>query len=303
MRTGGAGGVTSFGDFVTSLFANPFEALAGGMFLPVIVFALLFGIAARCVADSQSDSKEHPMEQMLELCRSVLKACFKIIDWVLEYFPIGIFALTAVNFARYGTDLFGPYVRIIGCVVAGVVLMILVIYPILILIFARKNPYVILWKFREPILTAFLTRSSSATLPVSFRTADHVLHIKRELSSFSLPLGATINMDGVCVHLPVFAILAANMFDIKMTFATLLMLVISITFAAVGAGGIPGGSVFLLFMVLAGLNLNPAQTATIIALALGINPLLDMFETACNVAGDNVGTYVVGKKLNMIDEK
>ena len=302
MRTGGAGGVTSFGDFVTSLFANPFEALAGGMFLPVIVFALLFGIAARCVADSQSDSKEHPMEQMLELCRSVLKACFKIIDWVLEYFPIGIFALTAVNFARYGTDLFGPYVRIIGCVVTGVVLMILVIYPILIFLFTRKNPYVVLWKCREPILTAFLTRSSSATLPVSFRTADHVLHIKRELSSFSLPLGATINMDGVCVHLPVFAILAANMFDIKMTFATLLMLVISITFAAVGAGGIPGGSVFLLFMVLANMGLTDAQTMLIAALALGINPVLDMFETACNVAGDNVCNYIIAKRNNMLKD-
>lgn len=302
MRTGGAGGVTSFGDFVTSLFANPFEALAGGMFLPVIVFALLFGIAARCVADSQSDSKEHPMEQMLELCRSVLKACFKIIDWVLEYFPIGIFALTAVNFARYGTDLFGPYVRIIGCVVTGVVLMILIIYPILIFLFTRKNPYVVLWKCREPILTAFLTRSSSATLPVSFRTADHVLGVKRELSSFSLPLGATINMDGVCVHLPVFAILAANMFDIKLTFATLLMLVISITFAAVGAGGIPGGSVFLLFMVLANMGLNDAQTMLIAALALGINPVLDMFETACNVAGDNVCNYIIAKRNNMLKD-
>ena len=302
MRTGGAGGVTSLGDFITSLFANPFEALAGGMFLPVIVFALLFGIAARCVVDAQSDSKEHPMEQMLELCRSVLKACFKIIDWVLEYFPIGIFALTTVNFARYGTDLFGPYVRIIGCVVTGVVLMILVIYPILIFLFTRKNPYVVLWKCREPILTAFLTRSSSATLPVSFRTADHVLHIKRELSSFSLPLGATINMDGVCVHLPVFAILAANMFDIKMTFATLLMLVISITFAAVGAGGIPGGSVFLLFMVLANMGLTDAQTMLIAALALGINPVLDMFETACNVAGDNVCNYIIAKRNNMLNE-
>ena len=302
MRTGGAGGVTSFGDFVTSLFANPFEALAGGMFLPVIVFALLFGIAARCVADAESDNKVHPVEQMLDLCRSVLKACFKIIDWVLEYFPVGIFALTTVNFARYGTDLFGPYVRIIGCVVTGVVLMILVIYPILIFLFTRKNPYVILWKCREPILTAFLTRSSSATLPVSFRTADQVLGVKRELSSFSLPLGATINMDGVCVHLPVFAILAANMFDIKMTFATLLMLVISITFAAVGAGGIPGGSVFLLFMVLANMGLNDAQTMLIAALALGINPVLDMFETACNVAGDNVCNYIIAKRNNMLKD-
>lgn len=301
MRTGGAG-VASLGDFITGLFANPFEALANSMFLPVIVFALLFGIAARCVADAECDSKEHPTENMLELFRSILKACFKIIDWILEYFPIGIFALTAVNFARYGTDLFGPYMRIIGCVVTGVMLMLLVIYPLLIFLFTRQNPYKVLWLCREPILTAFLTRSSSATLPVSLRTAEHVLHIKRELCSFSLPLGATINMDGVCVHLPVFAILAANMFNIEMTTYSLLVLVISITFAAVGAGGIPGGSVFLLFMVLANMGLNDAQTMLIAALALGINPVLDMFETACNVAGDNVCSYIIGKRNNMMNE-
>ena len=77
----------------------------------------------------------------------------------------------------------------------------------------------------------------------------------------------------------------------------------SVVFASVGAGGVPGGSIFLLFLVLDAINLTAPQTATIVALALGINPLLDMFETACNVAGDNVGTYVVGKKLNMIDKK
>ena len=80
------------------------------------------------------------------------------------------------------------------------------------------------------------------------------------------------------------------------------MLVICVVFASVGAGGVPGGSIFLLFLVLDSLNLTPGQTSTIIALALGINPLLDMFETACNVAGDNIGTYVLGKKMNMIEK-
>ena len=88
-----------------------------------------------------------------------------------------------------------------------------------------------------------------------------------------------------------------------MTAGQIIFMVVSVVFASIGTGGVPGGSIFLLFMVLANLNLSPAQTSTIIALALGINPLLDMFETACNVAGDNVGTYVVGKKLNMIDKK
>jgi Na+/H+-dicarboxylate symporter len=108
-------------------------------------------------------------------------------------------------------------------------------------------------------------------------------------------------MDGVCIHLPVFAVLAANLFGFEMSMNQVLLMVLGVVFASIGAGGIPGGSVFLLFLVLSGFNLTQEQTSIIVALALGINPLLDMFETACNVAGDNIGTYVVGRKMNMIE--
>ena len=148
---------------------------------------------------------------------------------------------------------------------------------------------------REPLLTAFGTRSSAATLPVSFRAAD-ALGVDRSLSSFSLPVGATVNMDGVCVHLPVFVMLAANMFGRSLGAVDLAMLCVSIVFASIGAGGIPGGSVFLLFMVLENMGLPPDQVAVVVALCLGINPVLDMFETACNVAGDNVCTYIVHRR-------
>ena len=235
------------------------------------------------------------------MIKAILNACFRIIDWILEYFPIGVFALTTVNFAKYGTDLFGPYIRIIAGVGFGVLLMLIVIYPLLIYVCTRVNPYKILWKIREPVLTAFITRSSAATLPVSFQVATKEFRIKNELSSFSLPLGATINMDGVCIHLPIFAILAANIFDLPLTSLTLFGLVVSIVFASVGAGGIPGGSVFLLFMVLGNMGLDESQTMLVAALALGINPILDMLETACNVAGDNVCNYIIAKRNNMFE--
>ena len=180
--------------------------------------------------------------------------------------------------------------------------MLLICYPLFILIFCGVNPYPILWKLREPILTAFVTRSSAATLPVSLRTSLDKLTVRRELSSFTLSLGATVNMDGVCIHLPVFAVLAANMFGIEMSIAQILLMVLCVVFASIGAGGVPGGSIFLLFMVLANLNLTAEQTGIIVALALGINPIVDMFETACNVAGDNIGTYVVGNRLKMINK-
>ena len=170
------------------------------------------------------------------------------------------------------------------------------------LLLCRENPYCVLNKIKEAVITAFLTRSSAATLPISFRIAKEKLHVKEQLSSFALPLGATINMDGVCIHLPVFAILAANIFGIQIGVSQLAVLLISVVFASVGAGGIPGGSVFLLFMVLANLGLNDSEIAMIVALAIGINPLLDMFETACNVTGDNVCNYIVGKRGGMLEK-
>ena len=301
LRSAGAGG-GSVSSFVNGLFVNPFEALASGNFLPVIVFAMIFGIAARTVIDhEQQAGGRHPVEQLIEMFDAALKVCFKIIDWIIEYFPIGVLALTTANFALYGVELFGPYMRIALCVVTGVLLMIFVIYPLLVALICRENPYRFLWEIRSPIVTAFLTRSSAAALPVSMRTAEE-LKIRKELSSFALPLGATINMDGVCIHLPVFAILAANISGIDLSVTKLAVLVVSVVSASVGAGGIPGGSVFLLFMVLANMGLDDAQTAMIVALAIGINPLLDMFETACNVTGDNVCNYIVARKGGMIDD-
>ncbi len=298
-----AGG-SAVSQFIDGLFMNPFQSLAEGKFLPIIVFAILFGLAARTVQDElteQNSPLADGVRRMLELFQAALQASFRLIDWIMEYFPIGVLALTTVNFGLYGASLFGPYLRIALCVITGVVLMTLVIYPVLILLFCRENPFPLLNKIKEPIITAFLTRSSAATLPVSLRTAQEKLHVRNELSGFALPLGATINMDGVCIHLPVFTILAANIFGVELTVSQLVLLMVSVVFASVGAGGIPGGSIFLLFMVLANLGLNDGQIATVVALAIGINPLMDMFETAGNVAGDNICNYIVARRNGMID--
>ena len=284
-----------FGTFLTSLFQNPFAALANGQFLPIIVFSIGFGLCARWILDSSETdgATRRAVESAILVCDGAQKISFKMIDCVVHYFPIGVFALSVVNFAENGVLLFGPYAKITLCVVVGVVSMILVVYPLALALFCRVNPYRVLMRMREPIITAFVTRSSAATLPVSFKSAD-ALGVDRKLSSFSLPMGATVNMDGVCVHLPVFVILAANMFGHHLDVLQIATLCVSIVFASVGAGGIPGGSVFLLFMVLENMGLPADQVALVVALCLGINPILDMFETCCNVTGDNVCTYVVG---------
>ena len=294
-------GAGSFGAFLVGLFQNPFAALANGQFLPIIVFAIGFGLCARWVLDASGTdaATRRAVEAMVTVCDGAQKVSFKLIDCVIHYFPIGVFALSVVNFAENGVLLFGPYAKITLCVVVGVVSMILFVYPLAIALFCRENPYRVLLKIREPILTAFVTRSSAATLPVSFKAADN-LGVDRKLSSFSLPMGATVNMDGVCVHLPVFVILAANMFGHSLGVLEVGTLCLSIMFASVGAGGIPGGSVFLLFMVLENMGLPADQVSLIVALCLGINPILDMFETCCNVTGDNVCTYIVARKNGMI---
>ena len=268
----------------------------------MIVFAILLGLACRMVLDDPGDDDSfRKMQLLLDIVDALQKAVFRIIGWVMHYFPVGVFALTACNFAIYGVTLIQSYMQLALCVMTGIMLMLTVCYPVFMALICQENPYPVLWKLREPVLTAFVTRSSAATLPVSLRTVQEKLHVRKELSGFTLSLGATVNMDGVCIHLPAFAILAANLFGFEMSLAQILLMVISVVFASIGAGGVPGGSVFLLFMVLGCFNLSPEQTSLVIALALGINPLLDMFETACNVAGDNIGTYVVGRKLGLID--
>ena len=298
MKSNVSGSGNAFVKIILGLFTNPFQALAEGNFLPVIVFAIMFGLAARIVLDSSQD--EHTkkiMTGMLDLFEAFQKVIFKMIDWVMAYFPIGIFALTTCNFAVYGVGLFQSYFQVALCVISGILLMLFVCYPLITFLVCRVNPYPILWKLREPILTAFVTRSSAAALPVSLKTVQNDLKVKGELANFTPSLGATVNMDGVCIHLPVFAVLASNLFGFSITPMQLVIMILCVVFASVGAGGVPGGSIFLLFLVLDSFNLSPSQTSTIIALALGINPLLDMFETACNVAGDNIGTFVLSHKL------
>ncbi|MDO5580400.1 MAG: dicarboxylate/amino acid:cation symporter [Planctomycetia bacterium] len=291
----------NIGSFFAGLFQNPFEALAHGRFLPIVIFSILFGLAARVLLDhaKTSEKDSNNINAFLSVCDAARIISFKLIDWIMEYFPFGVFALTFTNFMKNGTILFGPYLRIVSCVVIGVLGMLLLIYPLAVLIFCRENPYRLLFRLRAPILTAFATRSSAATLPISLQTSEK-LGISSALSSFSLPLGCTVNMDGVCVHLPVFVILAGNIFGVPFGLSQLLILLLSVVFASIGAGGIPGGSVFLLFMILENAGFEPAQVASIVALALGINPILDMFETACNVAGDNICTYIVAKRGGMI---
>ena len=284
-------------------FQNPFNALANGNFLAIIVFAILFGISIRLVLEATNDpAVKAKMTMVIDLFDAAMLAMNKVIGFVMNYSPIGVFFLSMVIFSVYGPVIIGPYVTVLLGVAAGILFMIFVAYPLLIALVVRENPYQILSKIREAMIMAFVTRSSAATLPVSIRVCEQNLGVNRELASFSLPLGATINMDGVCIHLPMFAILAANMFGIQLGFGDMALMTITTVLAAVGTGGVPGGSLMLLFIILGAIGLDPSQIAVIVALAIGINPILDMFETMANVTGDILCTYSVGKLEGLVEK-
>lgn len=295
-----AGG--SLADVFLSMFQNPFHALANGNFLAIIVFSIAFGIGLKIISEREDGKLREGVSLFLNILETCKETVFKMVDWILAYSPIGVFCLTSVNFAQYGSSLFGPYVMLTVGVVLGVLGMMFVVYPLMVVLATRKNPFAVLAKIKEPILTSFVTRSSAAALPVSLKTAHDELKIKDTLASFALPLGSTVNMDGVCVHLPMFAVLAANMFGAQLSFTALFVLVITTVLASVGAGGVPGGSLMLLFIILQNMNLGTGQIALIVGLALGINPILDMFETMNNVTGDLVCTYCVAEMTDMIEK-
>jgi len=293
----------SFSSLLYSMFQNPFQSLAEGNFLAIIIFSILFGLALRvCIENSSDKEYVECLQFILRLAEGCSSVIFKTVDWVLEYSPVGIFALTIVNFTLYGPKIVSPYVSVTLGVVGGIIIMVFMIYPIIIWLATGQNPVVIYKRIQEAMIMALMTRSSAATLPVSMKIANQELKIYSELSSFSLPLGATIKMDGVCLHLPMFAILASNIFGIHITAFNFFLLVFMTFLASIGCAGLPGGSLMMLFIILKPLGLTDDQVSIIIALALGVNPILDMFETMANVSGDLICTYVVASQEKLIKD-
>ena len=296
----------SLANLLLSMFENPFSALAHGKFLAIIVFAVFFGLGLRALLDeleakSKDSDQHHALEAVNKLLCGVRDIIFKIVDWILEYTPIGVFALSVINFGRHGPDIAGPYFSIALGVIIAILAMMLVVYPLMLIVLGRANPLKIIRPMQEVVITGFITRSSAATLPVSLRITEEDLKVRNELAAFALPMGATINMDGVCVHLPMFAVLAANLFGLDLGLNELLMLVMTTVLASIGAGGVPGGSLMLLFIILQVMGLQAEEVSLIVALALGINPILDMFETASNVTGDMICTYGVAARTGMLN--
>lgn len=282
---------------------NPFEALASGNVLSVIFFAMLVGIALSFLLVSPNERVKHAAGTVMQLFDGGAEVMYLIVRWVLQYAPIGVFALIAVVFGEQGAMAFGPLMKVTLAVYLAYCLHLLLTYGGLMVVF-RLRFACFLRGAREAMLTAFVTRSSSGTLPVTMRCVEERLGVSRSIHAFTLPLGATLNMDGSAIYQGVCAMFVAFAIGMPLDFSQQLTVIITAVLASVGTAGVPGAGAIMLLMVLSSVGL-PVEAGTPVAMAyamiLGIDALLDMGRTGLNVTGDMTGTVIVAKSENELE--
>ncbi|MFP4566467.1 MAG: dicarboxylate/amino acid:cation symporter [Spirochaetaceae bacterium] len=282
---------------------NPFNAITSGDVLSIIFFAILFGIGLSYLQISQNDRIKSAADVMFRFFDGGAEIMYKIVGWVLEYAPIGVFALIAVVFGRQGAEAFGPLAIVTLAVYLALVLHLFIIYGGLLKL-SGFGLFKFIRRAREAMITAFVSRSSGGTLPVTIRNVEGNMGVKRPVFAFSLPLGATINMDGTAIYMGVCVLFIANAIGVPLTIAQQVMVIVTAVLASIGTAGVPGAGAIMLLMVLQAVDL-PVADGTPQALAygmiLGIDALLDMGRTSLNVTGDMAVTCVVAKSENEIE--
>lgn len=263
--------------------SNPLQALVNGAMLQVIVFALFLGVAGALLGEKG--------EAFIAFNTSLAEVMYKVTGIVMKTAPVGVFALIAVTGAKYGPAVLAPFAKVIIAIYLGCILQIFVVYSGLITLVVRKSPMWFLKGVREAMLSAFVTRTSAGVLPISMRNVQQNLGISEEVSSFVLPLGATVNMDGTAIYEGVCALFVAQAFGIPLGFGAQVSILLTATLASIGTAGVPGAGLIMLSMVLASAGL-PIEG---IGLVAGIDAVLDMARTCANVTGDMCVAAVVAK--------
>lgn len=270
---------------------NPVQAMAEGNMLQVIVFSILFGIAiSRTGGEIGSNMKtffEHLNEVVL-----------KMMLLLMQLAPYGVFCLLAKLFATIGFSAITDLAKYFFTVLFVLLLHGLVVYGTLLKILTGLSPIIFFKKMWKVAVFAFSTASSNATLPITMRTVEHDLGVDNKVSSFSVPLGATINMDGTAIMQGVATIFIAQVYNIDIGPAGYLMVILTATLASIGTAGVPSVGLVMLAMVLQSVGL-PVEG---IALIIGVDRLLDMVRTAVNVTGDALVSTIVAKSENMLDK-
>ena len=275
---------------VAMIPANPIDAMAKAQILPVIVFSLFVGIGIVHVGGERA-------QLLMKFFDAAAEVSYKIIGIVMQFAPIGVFALLLPVVAKNGPAVLLPLMSVIGCVAIGCLIHAVVVYSSLARVWGGHTPMEFFRGMSEAMMIAFTTCSSAAALPINMKNCQEKLGVSREVSSFVLPLGATINMDGTALYMGVCSLFIANVFGVDLTMGQMLMIILTGTLASIGTAGVPGAGLIMLAMVLqtAGLPLEG------LALVAGIDRVLDMFRTCLNITGDGAVTIVMDQEEKKYD--
>ena len=275
-----------FADIILSFVSdNVFRSMAEMDILPVIVFSLVLGAVLTTIGRAG--------EPVIAFFFGLNEAIMKIVHLIMLFAPLGVFGLVAGRFARAGNleALVGGRGRYMLTVILGLAVHALVVLPLILWTVGRRNPWRYLVNMGTPLLTAFSTASSSATLPLTIEATEEKNHVSRESAYFVLPLGATVNMDGTALYESVAAIFIAQAVGVDLTAAQQVMIFLTATLAAIGAAGIPQAGLVTMVIVLRAVGL-PLEG---IGLILAVDWLLDRFRTTVNVWGDACGAGVIDR--------
>ena len=269
--------------------SNPIQAMADGNMLQIIIFSILVGIAIRGLGES--------VKIVRDVVSSITEIVLKLVMYIINIAPIGVFCLMAVLFAEKGLTVLGDLSFYFFIVVSALIIHGLLTYSTLLILFVKINPILFYDKIKSLMIFAFSTSSSNATIPVTLKTVIDNIGVSRKIASFTVPLGATINMDGTAIMQGVATVFIANAYSIDLLLVDYLMVILTATLASIGTAGVPGVGLIMLAMVLNQVGL-PVEG---IGLIIGVDRLLDMLRTVVNVTGDSAVSTIVANSENQLE--
>jgi Na+/H+-dicarboxylate symporter len=280
--------VTLTDNLLNMIPSNPIGSLANGEMIPTIIFALIIGGILSVLKEETRLVKD--------FFTQFNKIMIKMTIGVMKLAPIGIFCLMASTFATLGLDALMPLFKFIACVILAIIIQSVIIYPLLLLLFTRLSPINFIKKFSSVLMFAFSSTSSNATIPLTLETLSQ-LGVSEEVSSFSIPLGATINMDGNAIMQGCAVMFATQAYGMDLGLSALITIIFTAVIASISAAGIPSAAIISMNMLFMSVGL-PLDIITII---MGIDHFLDMFRTAINVLCDAICTVIVAFKNNALN--
>ena len=269
--------------FLRGLFQNPFKALANGDILAIVIVALFLGIALVVGGDRYRNIRVL-IEELQELC-------LRIVGWIMRLAPFGLAALLLQLVATQDGGLLRSLGHFVVVVTGTTLFHGIVVLPFILWLFTRMSPLHFFKGAREALVTAFVTSSSAATLPITLRCTEQHLHVKKDIANFVVPLGATVNMDGTALYEAAAALFVARLAGIELDIASQMIVFFVAMLGAIGAPGIPSVGMLSMVLVLESVGLPTAA----IAILLPIDRILDTTRTMVNVEGDMVGALIVQK--------